>query len=157
MPNIMLCSMLRNTVGLPESTRESKRTARRLFLSPDLRRLRDSTLRTASRHGPLKQSTWPESNWTLPSQTVGVTSPLGWFHVGFGRPSAKDISSWPFVFSDSDGKDGVVDYFTVHPGLEALWNRSVLLAVQVVDVMWRFVARLLPGTQTIPLIQIELL
>ena len=24
---------------------------------------------------------------------------------------------WPFVLSDSDGEDGVVDYFAVHPGL----------------------------------------
>ena len=40
-------------------------------------------------------------------------------------------------------------------GLEALRNSSVLLAVQAMVVLWRFVARLLPDTQIITLIQKE--
>ena len=81
----LLCSILGNRVGLPYSTRECKWTTHKLFLSPALRRLWVSALWTAARRGPLKQFTWPERNWILPSQNVGVAASLRWFHVVFTR------------------------------------------------------------------------
>ena len=85
-PNILLCSVLRNTVGLPHSTREPNWTDHRLFNSPDLCRFWVSALWTAARHGPLKLLTWTGSNWILPSQTVGMAASLRSFHVDLGRP-----------------------------------------------------------------------
>ena len=43
----------------------------------------------------------------------------------FGRPYATYFPPWHFVFSDTDGKEGVVDCFTVHPDLAALRNSAV--------------------------------
>ena len=47
------------TVGLPQSTGESKWTACRQFLGPDFCRFRDYALWTAARRGTLRQSRWP--------------------------------------------------------------------------------------------------
>ena len=70
-PNILLWSILCKTVGLPSSTGESERTARRQFHSPTLRCFRGRLCEVAAGRGPLKQSRWPESNWTLPFAKCG--------------------------------------------------------------------------------------
>ena len=55
-PNILLWSILCKTVGLPSSTVESERTARRQLHSPTLRCFRGRVCEVAAGRGPLKQS-----------------------------------------------------------------------------------------------------
>ena len=55
-PNILLWSILCKTVGLPSSTGESERTARRQFHSPTLSCFRGRLCEVAAGRGPLKQS-----------------------------------------------------------------------------------------------------
>ena len=88
-PNILLWSILCKTVGLPSSTGESERTARRQFHSPTLRCFRGPLCEVAAGRGPLKQSRWPESNWTLPLRSVGVAPSLGRFWPGFYSTQAE--------------------------------------------------------------------
>ena len=51
-PNILLWSILCKTVGLPSSTGESERTARRQFHSPTLRCFRGRLCEVAAGRGP---------------------------------------------------------------------------------------------------------
>ena len=55
-PNILLWSILCKTVGLPSSTGESERTARRQLHSSTLRCFRGRLCEVAAGRGPLKQS-----------------------------------------------------------------------------------------------------
>ena len=137
MPNILLWSILCKTVGLPSSTVESERTARRQFHSPTLRCFRGRLCAVAAGRWPLKQSRWPESNWTLPLRSVGVAPSLGRFWLVFTALKLRYVLRRHIILSDSDGNQGVLDCFTVY--------------VLHCYVLWRVVARLLPDTQTIPL------
>ena len=116
-PNILLWSILCKTVGLPSSTGESERTARRQFHSPTLRCFRGRLCEVAAGRGPLKQSRWPESNWTLPLRSVGVAPSLGRFWLVFTALKLKYVLRRHIILSDSDGNQGVLDCFTVYPGL----------------------------------------
>ena len=116
-PNILLWSILCKTVGLPSSTGESERTARRQFHSPTLRCFRGRLCEVAARRGPLKQSWWPESNWTLPLRSVGVAPSLGRFWLVFTALKLRYVLRWHIILSDSYGKQEVLNCFTVYPGL----------------------------------------
>ena len=116
-PNILLWSILCKTVGLPSSTGESERTARRQFHSPTLRCFRCRFCEVAAGRGPLKQSRWPESNWTLPLRSVGVAPSLGRFWLVFTAFKLRYVLRRHIILSDSDGNQGVLDCFTVYPGL----------------------------------------
>ena len=116
-PNILLWSILCKTVGLPSSTGESERTARRQFHSPTLRCFRGRLCEVAAGRGPLKQSRWPESNWTLPLRSVGVAPSLGRFWLVFTAIRLRYVLRRQIILSDSDGNQGVLDCFTVYPGL----------------------------------------
>ena len=116
-PNILLWSILCKTVGLPSSTGESERTARRQFHSPTLRCFRGRLCEVAAGRGPLKQSRWPESNWTLPLRSVGVAPSLGRFWLVFTAFKLRYVLRWHIILSDPDGNQGVLDCFTVYPGL----------------------------------------
>ena len=116
-PNILLWSILCKTVGLPSSTGESERTARRQFHSPTLRCFRGRLCEVAAGRGPLKQSRWPESNWTLPLRSVGVAPSLGRFWLVFTALKLRYVLRRHIILSDSDGNQGVLDCFTVYPGL----------------------------------------
>ena len=116
-PNILLWSILCKTVGLPSSTGESERTARRQFHSPNLRCFRGRLCEVAAGRGPLKQSRWPESNWTLPLRSVGVAPSLGRFWLVFTALKLRYVLRRHIILSDSDGNQGVLDCFTVYPGL----------------------------------------
>ena len=116
-PNILLWSILCKTVGLPSSTGESERTARRQFHSPTLRCFRGRFCEVAAGRGPLKQSRWPESNWTLPLRSVGVAPSLGRFWLVFTAFKLRYVLRRHIILSDSDGNQGVLDCFTVYPGL----------------------------------------
>ena len=116
-PNILLWSILCKTVGLPSSTGESERTARRQFHSPTLRCFRGRLCEVAAGRGPLKQSRWPESNWTLPLRSVGVAPSLGRFWLVFTELKLRYVLRRHIILSDSDGNQGVLDCFTVYPGL----------------------------------------
>ena len=123
-PNILLCSILHNTVGLPISTGESKwtpreRTAHRQFHSPALRCLWGHLCEVATGRGPLKQSRWPESDWTLPLRSVGVAASLGWFRLLFFASNLRNVPSWRFISSDSYGKQGVLN---MHHSLPRAWR-----------------------------------
>ena len=117
LPNILLWSILCKTVGLPSSTGESERTARRQFHSPTLRCFRGRLCEVAAGRGPLKQSRWPESNWTLPLRSVGVAPSLGRFWLVFTALKLRYVLRRHIILSDSDGNQGVLDCFTVYPGL----------------------------------------
>ena len=67
--------------------------------------------------GPLKQSWWPESNWTLPLRSVGVAASSGWFRLVFWTPNLRNVPSWRFVSSDSYGKQEMLNCFTVYSEL----------------------------------------
>ena len=114
---ILLWSILCKTVGLPSSTGESERTARRQFHSPTLRCFRGRLCEVAAGRGPLKQSRWPESNWTLPLRSVGVAPSLGRFWLVFTAIRLRYVLRRHIILSDSDGNQGVLDCFTVYPGL----------------------------------------
>ena len=116
-PNIMLWSILCKTVGLPSSTGESERTARRQFHSPTLRCFRGRLCEVAAGRGPLKQSRWPESNWTLPLRSVGVAPSLGRFWLVFTALKLRYVLRRHIILSDSDGNQGVLNCFTVYPRL----------------------------------------
>ena len=116
-PNILLWSILCKTVGLPSSTGESERTGRRQFHSPTLRCFRGRFCEVAAGRGPLKQSRWPESNWTLPLRSVGVAPSLGRFWLVFTAFKLRYVLRRHIILSDSDGNQGVLDCFTVYPGL----------------------------------------
>ena len=116
-PNILLWSILCKTVGLPSSTGESERTARRQFHSPTLRCFWGRLCEVAAGRGPLKQSRWPESNWTLPLRSVGVAPSLGRFWLVFTALKLRYVLRRHIILSDSDGNQGVLDCFTVYPGL----------------------------------------
>ena len=116
-PYILLWSILCKTVGLPSSTGESERTARRQFHSPTLRCFRGRLCEVAAGRGPLKQSRWPESNWTLPLRSVGVAPSLGRFWLVFTALKLRYVLRRHIILSDSDGNQGVLDCFTVYPGL----------------------------------------
>ena len=116
-PNILLWSILCKTVGLPSSTGESERTARRQFHSPNLRCFRGRLCEVAAGRGPLKQSRRPESNWTLPLRSVGVAPSLGRFWLVFTALKLRYVLRRHIILSDSDGNQGVLDCFTVYPGL----------------------------------------
>ena len=116
-PKILLWSILCKTVGLPSSTGESERTARRQFHSPTLRCFRGRLCEVAAGRGPLKQSRWPESNWTLPLRSVGVAPSLGRFWLVFTAFKLRYVLRRHIILSDSDGNQGVLDCFTVYPGL----------------------------------------
>ena len=116
-PNILLWSILCKTVGLPSSTGESERTAHRQFHSPTLRCFRGRLCEVAAGCGPLKQSRWPESNWTLPLRSVGVAPSLGRFWLVFTALKLRYVLRRHIILSDSDGNQGVLDCFTVYPGL----------------------------------------
>ena len=116
-PNILLWSILCKTVGLPSSTGESERTARRQFHSPTLRCFRGRLCEVAAGRGPLKHSRWPESNWTLPLRSVGVAPSLGRFWLVFTAIRLRYVLRRHIILSDSDGNQGVLDCFTVYPGL----------------------------------------
>ena len=116
-PNILLWSILCKTVGLPSSTGESERTARRQFHSPTLRCFRGRLCEVAAGRGPLKQSRWPESNWTLPLRSVGVAPSLGRFWLVFTAFKLRYVLKRHIILSDPDGNQGVLDCFTVYPGL----------------------------------------
>ena len=115
--NILLWSILCKTVGLPSSTGESERTARRQFHSPTLRCFRGRLCEVAAGRGPLKQSRWPESNWTLPLRSVGVAPSLGRFWLVFTALKLRYVLRRHIILSDPDGNQGVLDCFTVYPGL----------------------------------------
>ena len=116
-PNILLWSILCKTVGLPSSTGESERTARRQFHSSTLRCFRGRLCEVAAGRGPLKQSKWPESNWTLPLRCVGVAPSLGRFWLVFTALQLRYVLRRHIILSDSYGKQEVLNYFTVYPGL----------------------------------------
>ena len=116
-PNILLWSILCKTVGLLSSTGESERTARGQFHSPTLRCFRGRLCEVAAGRGPLKQSRWPESNWTLPLRSVGVAPSLGRFWLVFTALKLRYVLRRHIILSDSDGNQGVLDCFTVYPGL----------------------------------------
>ena len=116
-PNILLWSILCKTVGLPSSTGESERTARRQFHSPTLRCFRGCLCEVAAGRGPLKQSRWPESNWTLPLRSVGVAPSLGRFWLVFTALKLRYVLRRHIILSDSYGKQEVLNCFTVYPGL----------------------------------------
>ena len=116
-PNILLWSILCKTVGLPSSTRESERTARRQFHSPTSRCFRGRLCEVAAGRGPMKQSRWPESNWTLPLRSVGVAPSLGRFWLFFTALKLRYVLRRHIILSDSDGNHGVLDCFTVYPGI----------------------------------------
>ena len=116
-PNILLWSILCKTVGLPSRTGESERTARRQFHSPTLGCFRGRLCEVAAGRGPLKQSRWPESNWTLPLRSVGVAPSLGRFWLVFTALKLRYVLRRHIILSDSDGNQGVLDCFTVYPGL----------------------------------------
>ena len=116
-PNILLWSILCKTVGLPSSTGESERTARRQFHSPTLRCFRGRLCEVAAGRGPLKQSRWPESNWTLPLRSVGVAPSLGRFWLVFTALKLRYVLRRHIILSDSYGKQEVLNCFTVYPGL----------------------------------------
>ena len=116
-PNILLWSILCKTVGLPSSTGESERTARRQFHSPTLRCFRGRLCEVAAGCGLLKQSRWLESNWTLPLRSVGVAPSLGRFWLVFTAHKLRYVLRRHIILSDSDGNQGVLDCFTVYPGL----------------------------------------
>ena len=116
-PNILLWSILYKTVGLPSSTGESERTARRQFHSPTLRCFRGRLCEVAAGRGPLKQSRWPESNWTLPLRSVGVAPSLGRFWLVFTALKLRYVLRRHIILSDSYGKQEVLNCFTVYPGL----------------------------------------
>ena len=103
MPNILLWSILCKTVGLPSSTGEFERTARRQFHSPTLRCFRGRLCEVAAGRGPLKQSRWPESNWTLPLRSVGVAPSLGRFWLVFTAVKLRYVLRRHIILSDSDG------------------------------------------------------
>ena len=145
MPNILLWSILCKTVGLPSSTGESERTARRQFHSPTLRCFRGRLCEVAAGRGPLKQSRWPESNWTLPLRSVGVAPSLGRFWLVFTALKLRYVLRRHIILSDSYGKQEVVKL--LH-SLPRTWR---LCEIVLCYVLWRVVARLLPDTQTIPL------
>ena len=113
----LLWSILCKTVGLPSSTGESEQTARRQFHSPTLRCFRGRLCEVAAGHGPLKQSRWPDSNWTLPLRSVGVAPSLGRFWLVFTALKLRYVLRRHIILSDSDGNQGVLDCFTVYPGL----------------------------------------
>ena len=117
MPNILLWSILCKTVGLPSSTGESERTARRQLHSPTLRCFRGRLCEVAAGRGPLKQSRWAESNWTLPLRSVGVAPSLGRFWLVFAALKLRYVLRRHIILSDSDGNRAVLDCFTVSPGL----------------------------------------
>ena len=98
-------------------TGESKRAARRQLHSPALRCLWGCLCEVATGRGPLKQSRWPESNWTLPLRSVGMAASSGWFRLVFWTPNLRNVPSWRFVSSDSYGKQEVLKCFTVYTGL----------------------------------------
>ena len=82
-PNILLWSILCKTVGLPSSTGESERTARRQFHSPTLRCFRGRLCEVAVGRGPLKQSRWPESNYANPVYGVAtICHQIRWLRWG---------------------------------------------------------------------------
>ena len=116
-PNILLWSILCKTVGLPSSTGESERTARRQLHSPTLRCFRGHLCEVAAGRGPLKQSRWAESNWTLPLRSVGVAPSLGRFWLVFAALKLRYVLRRHIILSDSDGNQAVLDCFTVSPGL----------------------------------------
>ena len=116
-PNILLWSILCKTVGFPSSTRESERTARRQLHSPTLRCFRGHLCEVAAGRGPLKQSRWAESNWTLPLRSVGVAPSLGRFWLVFAALKLRYVLRRHIILSDSDGNQAVLDCFTVFPGL----------------------------------------
>ena len=116
-PNILLWSILCKTVGLPSSTGESERTARRQLHSPTLWCFRGRVCEVAAGRGPLKQSRWPESNWTLPLRSVGVAPSLGRFWLVFTALKLRYVLRRHIILSDSDGNQGVLNCFTVYPGL----------------------------------------
>ena len=116
-PNILLWSILCKTVGLPSSTGESERTARRQLHSPTLRCFRGHLCEVAAGRGPLKQSKWAESNWTLPLRSVGVAPSLGRFWLVFAALKLRYVLRRHIILSDSDGNQAVLDCFTVSPGL----------------------------------------
>ena len=116
-PNILLWSTLCKTVGLPSSTGESERTARRQLHSPTLRCFRGHLCEVAAGRGPLKQSRWAESNWTLPLRSVGVAPSLGRFWLVFAALKLRYVLRRHIILSDSDGNQAVLDCFTVSPGL----------------------------------------
>ena len=114
---ILLWSILCKTVGLPSSTGESERTARRQLHSPTLRCFRGHLCEVAAGRGPLKQSRWAESNWTLPLRSVGVAPSLGRFWLVFAALKLRYVLRRHIILSDSDGNQAVLDCFTVSPGL----------------------------------------
>ena len=116
-PNILLWSILCKTVGLPSSTGESERTARRQLHSPTLRCFRGHLCEVAAGRGPLKQSRWAESNWNLPLRSVGVAPSLGRFWLVFAALKLRYVLRRHIILSDSDGNQAVLDCFTVSPGL----------------------------------------
>ena len=116
-PNILLWSILCKTVGLPSSTGESERTARRQLHSPTLRCFRGHLCEVAAGRGPLKQSRWAESNWTLPLRSVGAAPSLGRFWLVFAALKLRYVLRRHIILSDSDGNQAVLDCFTVSPGL----------------------------------------
>ena len=116
-PNILLWSILCKTVGLPSSTGESERTARRQLHSPTLRCFRGHLCEVAAGRRPLKQSRWAESNWTLPLRSVGVAPSLGRFWLVFAALKLRYVLRRHIILSDSDGNQAVLDCFTVSPGL----------------------------------------
>ena len=116
-PNILLWSILCKTVGLPSSTGESERTARRQLHSPTLRCFRGHLCEVAAGRGPLKQSRWAESNWTLPLRSVGVAPSLGRFWLVFAALKLRYVLRRHIILSDSDGNQAVLDCFTVSPAL----------------------------------------
>ena len=115
--HILLWSILCKTVGLPSSTGESERTARRQLHSPTLRCFRGHLCEVAAGRGPLKQSRWAESNWTLPLRSVGVAPSLGRFWLVFAALKLRYVLRRHIILSDSDGNQAVLDCFTVSPGL----------------------------------------
>ena len=148
MPNILLWSILCKTVGLPSSTGESERTARRQLLSPTLRCFRGHLCEVAAGLGPLKQSRWAESNWTLPLRSVGVAPSLGRFWLVFAALKLRYVLRRHIILSDSDGNQAVLDCNNGNNSLPRTWR---LCEIVLCYVLWRVVARLLPDTQTIAL------
>ena len=127
-PNILLWSILCKTVGLPSSTGESERTARRQFHSHTLRCFRGRLCEVAAGRGPLKQSRWPESNWILPLRSVGVAPSLGRFWLDFTALKLRYVLRRHIILSDSDGNkqslDGGHQYGEVIARL--LWSNAAI-------------------------------
>ena len=59
----------------------------------------------------------PRVYWTLPLRSVGVAPSLGRFWLVFTALKLRYVLRRHIILSDSDGNQGVLDCFTVYPGL----------------------------------------